>query len=65
MDEAKSLVGSADRTPVGVFTQKYLNHSQYGIGSGKAEEIKDFVKEYKKQTRYSLTNTLPQGKYTI
>lgn len=47
MDEAKSLVGSADRTPVGVFTQKYLNHSQYGIGSGKAEEIKDFVKEYK------------------
>ena len=23
---------------------KYLNHSQYGLGSGKAEEIKEFVK---------------------
>ncbi len=28
-----------------IFTQKYLNHSEYGMGSGKAEEIKDFVKE--------------------
>jgi len=28
-----------------VFTQKYLNHSEYGMGSGKAEEIRDFVKE--------------------
>ena len=27
-----------------IFTQKYLNHSQYGLGSGKAEEIKEFVK---------------------
>jgi GTP-binding protein HflX len=26
------------------FTQKYLNHSKYGIGSGKAEEIKEFVR---------------------
>jgi GTPase len=47
VEEAKSLVDSADRTIVGVFTQKYLNHSQYGIGSGKAEEIKEFVKESK------------------
>jgi GTP-binding protein HflX len=30
-----------------VFSQKYLNHSQYGIGSGKAEEIKEFVRESK------------------
>jgi 50S ribosomal subunit-associated GTPase HflX len=26
------------------FTKKYLNHSKYGIGSGKAEEIKEFVR---------------------
>lgn len=30
-----------------MFTQRYLNHSRYGIGSGKAEEIKEFVKESK------------------
>jgi len=30
-----------------IFTQKYLNHSKYGIGSGKAEEIKEFVRESK------------------
>jgi len=45
LEEAKSLVGSADRKTVGVFTQKYLNHSEYGIGSGKAQELKEFVKE--------------------
>ena len=47
VEEAKSLVDSSDRTIIGVFTQKYLNHSQYGIGSGKAEEIKEYVKESK------------------
>jgi GTP-binding protein HflX len=47
IEEAKSLVDSSDRTIARVFTQKYLNHSQYGIGSGKAEEIKVFVKESK------------------
>jgi GTP-binding protein HflX len=45
LEEAKSLVESADRKTVGVFTQKYLNHSEYGMGSGKAQELKDFVKE--------------------
>lgn len=45
LDEAKSLVDSADRTSVAVFTQKYLNHSQYGMGAGKAEEVKESVKE--------------------
>lgn len=45
LEEAKSLVDSADRQSIAVFTQKYLNHSQYGVGSGKAEEIKEFVKE--------------------
>lgn len=43
--EAKSLAGSADCEVVKVFTQKYLNHSEYGIGSGKAKELEDFVKE--------------------
>jgi GTPase len=45
VEEAKSLVDSSDRLIVGVFSQKYLNHSQYGVGSGKAEEIKEFVRE--------------------
>jgi GTPase len=31
---------------VKVVTQKYLNHSEYGVGSGKAE-VKQFVKECK------------------
>lgn len=45
LEEAKNLVESADRKTVGVFTQKYLNHSEYGMGSGKAQELKEFVKE--------------------
>ena len=53
--EAKSLVESAALTKttmqayqiIKIFTQKYLNHSKYGIGSGKAEEIKEFVRESK------------------
>jgi GTPase len=44
IEEAKSLVDSSDRSITRVFSQKYLNHSQYGIGSGKAEEIKEFVR---------------------
>jgi len=43
LEEGKSLAESADCTIVKVFTQKYLNHSQYGMGAGKAEEIRDFV----------------------
>ncbi|MEM2140486.1 GTPase HflX [Nitrososphaera sp.] len=43
-EEAKSLVESAGRQSVRVFTQKYLNRSQYGMGPGKAEEIKEFLK---------------------
>jgi GTP-binding protein HflX len=50
-DEAKILVESAGQTNVyqviKTFTQKYLNHSKYGIGTGKAEEIKEFVRESK------------------
>ncbi len=46
LEEAKSLVCSlTDCQIVKVVTQKYLNHSEYGLGSGKAEEIKQFVKE--------------------
>jgi GTPase len=44
LEEGKSLVESADSKVVQVFTQKYLNHSRYGVGSGKAEEIRDFIK---------------------
>ena len=48
MEEAKSLVDSSEgRKNVRTFTQKYLNHSQYGMGAGKAEELKEFVKECK------------------
>ena len=42
--EAYSLAESSDRTIAKVFTQKYLNHSQFGVGSGKAEEIKEFAR---------------------
>jgi GTP-binding protein HflX len=45
LEEAKSLVESADRKTVKIFTQKYLNHSEYGMGSGKAQELKEFVQE--------------------
>ena len=48
MEKAKSLVQSLSSVNcqiVKVVTQKYLNHSQYGLGSGKAEEIKQFAKE--------------------
>jgi GTPase len=32
---------------VNVVTQKYLNHSEYGLGSGKAEEVKQLALECK------------------
>ncbi|MFL6382894.1 MAG: GTPase HflX [Nitrososphaeraceae archaeon] len=47
LQEAKSLVDSLiDCQIVKVVTQKYLNHSEYGLGSGKAEEVKQLVKEF-------------------
>lgn len=54
-DEARILVESSGQTETAMhsyqiiktFTQKYLNHSKYGIGSGKADEIKEFVRESK------------------
>ena len=59
LEEAKGLVRSAEHTKstttatstiptyqiIKTFTQRYLNRSKYGIGSGKAEEIKQFVRE--------------------
>ena len=46
LQEAKSLAESmAGWHITKVFTQKYLNHSEYGMGSGKAEEIRDFLKD--------------------
>lgn len=46
LEESKSLVESADCKVMEVFTQKYLNHSEFGLGSGKAEEISQFVKDF-------------------
>jgi GTP-binding protein HflX len=45
LEEAKNLVESADRKILRIYTQKYLNHSEYGIGAGKAKELELFVKE--------------------
>ena len=48
LEEAKSLVSSSTASQiVKIVTQKYLNHSEYGVGSGKAEEIKQLVRECK------------------
>ncbi|MGA7369790.1 MAG: GTPase HflX [Nitrososphaeraceae archaeon] len=53
LQEARSLIESSSPSTalqpqiVKVFTQKYLNHSRYGLGSGKAEEIQEFVKQSK------------------
>lgn len=46
LEEAKSLVESLQNKIVKVFTQKYLDRAEYGMGSGKAEEVKNFVKEH-------------------
>ena len=46
IQEAKSLAESmVGWSVVKVFTQKYLNHAEYGVGSGKAQEIAEFLKE--------------------
>src|ERR687895_707793 len=46
LEEAKSLSESLQNKIIKVFTQKYLDRAEYGMGSGKAEEIKNFVKEH-------------------
>jgi GTPase len=46
LEEAKSLVESLPEVKIiKIFTQKYLDRSKYGMGGGKAEEIKNFLKE--------------------
>lgn len=46
LQEAKSLAESmVGWSVVKVFTQKYLNHAEYGVGSGKAHEIAEFLRE--------------------
>ncbi|MDR4510381.1 MAG: GTPase HflX [Nitrososphaeraceae archaeon] len=46
LNEGKQLVLSIPNYEiVKIFTQKYLNHAKYGIGSGKAEEITQFVQQ--------------------
>jgi GTPase len=42
LEEAKSLVESLQNEIVKVFTQKYLDRAEFGMGSGKAEAIKNF-----------------------
>ncbi len=50
LQEARSLVESVnDYRIVKIFTQKYLSHSTYGVGSGKVEEIKEFLTENKSE----------------
>lgn len=44
MEEAKDLVESMQSYKiVKIFTQKYLNRAKYGMGMGKAEELKQYV----------------------
>ncbi|HEU0144059.1 MAG TPA: GTPase HflX [Nitrososphaera sp.] len=46
LQEAKSLAESMTGwSVVKIFTQKYLNHAEYGVGSGKAHEIKEFLRQ--------------------
>ncbi|MGD1835499.1 MAG: GTPase HflX [Nitrososphaeraceae archaeon] len=48
LNEAKQLVLSVPEYEIlEVFTQKYFNRAKYGIGTGKAEEIKEFLQETK------------------
>ena len=46
-EEAVGLVDAAGYSIAELLTQKKLNHPQYGIGSGKAEEIRDIAEEKK------------------
>src|SRR5919205_896987 len=41
-----------------VFTQNYLNRSQYGMGSGKAEEVKEFIRNSPRITQVVIDEHL-------
>lgn len=45
LQEAEELAKAAGYEVAGVLTQRYLMHSKYGLGSGKAEELKRIVLE--------------------
>lgn len=45
--EALALADAAGYNVIKIITQKYLSKSRYGIGSGKAEEVKGHVEELK------------------
>jgi GTP-binding protein HflX len=47
--EASGLVEAAGYSIASLLDQKRLNHSQYGVGSGKAEEIKSIAEELRTQ----------------
>lgn len=52
LNEAKSLVESVPEYKIAnIFTQKYLNRAKYGMGAGKAEEIKQFIKNSNKDIK--------------
>ncbi len=42
------------------FTQKYIDHTEDGVGSGKAHEIKEFQRESSNAKMHNLTNIKPQ-----
>src|SRR5487761_381818 len=48
-NEAIGLVEAAGYSIASLLDQKKLNHSQYGVGSGKAEEIKSIAEELRTQ----------------
>lgn len=48
-EEAKGLVEAAGYKISSLVTQRRLHNAQYGVGSGKAEEIKDIAEELKTQ----------------
>jgi GTP-binding protein HflX len=48
-EEAKGLLEAAGYKLTELLTQRRLSHPQYGIGTGKAEEIRDIAEEKKTQ----------------
>ena len=45
--EATSLADAAGYSVIKIVNQRHLTRSKYGIGSGKAEEVKELVKQLK------------------
>lgn len=46
VQEALGLAEAADYEVVKIVTQRYLSRAKYGIGSGKAEELKGLLKDF-------------------